>query len=503
LTSAALGVAVALAGCNTDSILSVGDKATRPLSEKMVKDIDSKNMDKESPILVRVFKEESELEVWKQNRSGQFALLKTYPICRWSGELGPKIKEGDRQAPEGFYSITPGQMNPNSQYYLSFDLGYPNAFDRAHGRTGAQLMVHGDCSSRGCYSMTDEQISEIYALGRDAFFGGQKSFQVQAYPFRMTAQNLAKHRDNPHMAFWKMLKKGNDHFEVSKLEPRVNVCEKHYVFDAESPTGRALSFNAAGKCPEFQMPEEIASAVNDKQRKDEHQTAELIRRGTPSAPIKTYADGGMNKVFVTAVRNNQIGVAPQESLFVTTAPGTIPATVRPPRIPELAGAPVVAGVAPASHPDGEVSPQQMAIADTASASKPAAKSNSMFGSLFSSKSADASADKKSEGPLDRVARLVGLGNKSTDTAAAAPPSTPKPKPAAKPATATANGAIRPKPASAEPVTTAQSSSPGVVTAAAIPPRAPAAQSAPTSSAMSGSAPVVPTGSFDSRWSAFR
>ena len=234
LVSAALGAAVALSGCNTDSIgvLPMSEKAARPLSDKMVKEIQSKNMDMESPILVRLFKEESELEVWKQDREGRFALLKTYPICRWSGELGPKVKEGDRQAPEGFYNITPGQMNPNSQYYLSFDLGYPNAFDRAYGRTGAQLMVHGDCSSRGCYSMTDEQISEIYALGRDSFFGGQKSFQVQAYPFRMTAQNLAKHRNNPHIAFWKMLKKGNDHFEVSKLEPKVNVCEKRYVFDA-------------------------------------------------------------------------------------------------------------------------------------------------------------------------------------------------------------------------------------------------------------------------------
>jgi hypothetical protein len=301
------------------------------------------------------------------------------------------------------------------------------------------------------------------------------------------------------MAFWKMLKKGNDHFEVSKLEPKVNVCEKRYVFDAESPTGRPLSFNPAGKCPEFQVPDEIASGVNDKQRKDEHQTAELIRRGTPTAPIKTYADGGMNKVFVAAVKNNQIGVAPQESLFVTTAPGTIPATVRPPRIPELAGAPVVAGVAPAAHPDGEVAPQQMAIADTTSASKPAAKSNSMFGSLFSS----SSADKKSEGPLDRVARLVGLGRKSAETPAVAPPPAPKPKPVAKPVSVAAHGAIRPKQASAEPVTTAQSPSPGVVTAAATAPRAPAVQVAPASTTMSGSAPVVPVGSFDSRWSAFR
>ena len=286
LASAALSAAIMLSGCNTDGVLPMSEKAARPLPAKLVADIETKNMDKEAPILVRLYKEESELEVWKQDRTGHFALLKTYPICRWSGELGPKIKEGDRQAPEGFYNITPGQMNPNSQYYLSFDLGYPNAFDRAHGRTGAQLMVHGDCSSRGCYSMTDEQISEIYALGRDSFFGGQKSFQVQAYPFRMTPKNLAKHRNNPHIAFWKMLKKGNDHFEVSRLEPKVNVCDKRYVFDAEAPAGlRALSFSPAGKCPVFEVPDEIANAVQEKQRKDEIQIADLSRRNTPLAPI--------------------------------------------------------------------------------------------------------------------------------------------------------------------------------------------------------------------------
>ncbi len=138
--------------------------------------------------------------------SGRFALLKIYPICRWSGELGPKTREGDRQAPEGFYTVTPGQMNPNSHYYLSFDIGYPNAYDRAYGRTGSNIMVHGDCSSRGCYAMTDEQISEIYALARESFLGNQQSFQVQAYPFRMTPPNMAKHRSNPNMPFWKMLK---------------------------------------------------------------------------------------------------------------------------------------------------------------------------------------------------------------------------------------------------------------------------------------------------------
>ena len=141
-------------------------------------------------------------------------------------------------------------MNPNSQYYLSFDLGYPNAFDRAHGRTGAQLMVHGDCSSRGCYSMTDEQISEIYALGRDSFFGGQKSFQVQAYPFRMTAQNIAKHRNNPHLAFWKMLKKGNDHFEVTQARAQGQCLRQALRVRRRSRrAARALSFSAAAQVP--------------------------------------------------------------------------------------------------------------------------------------------------------------------------------------------------------------------------------------------------------------
>ena len=131
-------------------------------------------MPKDSPILVRIFKEESELEVWKQDTTGRFALLKVYPICRWSGDLGPKVKEGDRQAPEGFYTITPGLMNPNSNYYLAINTGFPNAFDRANDRHGAFLMIHGDCSSRGCYAMTDEQIGEIYSLARESFLGGQQ-----------------------------------------------------------------------------------------------------------------------------------------------------------------------------------------------------------------------------------------------------------------------------------------------------------------------------------------
>ena len=480
----------------------MSEKAARPLSDKMVAEIKSKNMEMESPILIRLYKEESELEVWKQDRDGRFALLKTYPICRWSGELGPKIREGDRQAPEGFYNITPGQMNPNSQYYLSFDLGYPNAFDRSYGRTGAQLMVHGDCSSRGCYSMTDEQISEIYALGRDAFFGGQKSFQVQAYPFHMTAQNLARHRNNPNLAFWKMLKKGSDHFEVTHLEPKVHVCEKRYVFDAQSSNGHPLSFSPSAKCPAFQVSEEIASLVKDKEQKDEAQFAELSRRNIAMAPIKTGADGGMHPVFVEAVQKNQLGVAPQESTFLaSTAPGTIPPTVRPPRIPQLASAPVVVA-------SGETSPPAMAIADT-STSQSAAKSSSggLFSGWFSSKPDVKTAD-KSEGTIDRMARLVGLGKDSKSA-----PAKPKPtKQAAKPPTRVAShGTTHSKPADsaapakqAEAVPAKQADVWPLRTTEAQPPAAAApAQPKPASTALNGAAPVVPGGNFDSRWSGFR
>jgi murein L,D-transpeptidase YafK len=190
--------ALALGGCYSDEGYQIPAKAMKELSPEMLTLLDQKNMPKDSPILVRVFKEESELEVWKQDTTGRYALLKVYPICRWSGELGPKKVQGDRQAPEGFYPISPGLMNPNSNYYLAINTGFPNAYDKANNYTGAFLMIHGDCSSAGCYAMTDEQIGEIYSLAREAFLGGQKAFQVQAYPFRMTAANMARQRSEEH-----------------------------------------------------------------------------------------------------------------------------------------------------------------------------------------------------------------------------------------------------------------------------------------------------------------
>jgi murein L,D-transpeptidase YafK len=303
IASAALSGALALGGCFTEEGYELPTKAMKELSPQMLGLLDQKHMPKESPILVRLFKEESELEVWKQDTTGRYQILKVYPICRWSGDLGPKVHEGDRQAPEGFYSITPGLMNPNSNYYLAINTGFPNAYDRANGRDGAQLMIHGDCSSRGCYAMTDEQIGEIYSLAREAFLGGQPSFQIQAYPFRMTPANLAHHRTNPNMAFWKMLKVGNDHFEVSHLEPKVEVCDRHYVFDAAQPanSSKPLAFNPTGHCPAYVVTAEIAAPALEKSHADEAQFAALVKSNTSVAPIRTGLDGGMNRVFLSQV----------------------------------------------------------------------------------------------------------------------------------------------------------------------------------------------------------
>lgn len=266
-----------LAACQADEFSAGPNKANLPVSASLKRKMNDLNMSSTSPIMIRIFKEESQLEVWKQTRSGKYKLLEDFEICKWSGKLGPKFKEGDRQAPEGFYEITPALMNPNSSYHLAFNLGYPNRYDQSHGRTGSHLMVHGACSSRGCYAMTDEQVQDIYSLARDSFKGGQRSFQVQAYPFRMTPENMARHRDSDHLDFWKMLKTGYDHFEVANVPPKVTVCEKKYVFDATTLV-EGVPFRASAKCPEYQVSPRLASAVASKQKKDNTKFQQLAAR---------------------------------------------------------------------------------------------------------------------------------------------------------------------------------------------------------------------------------
>jgi murein L,D-transpeptidase YafK len=297
--AAAFAAALTPVTCLGEDSNPLPAKATKELPPELLSLLRQKKMPKHSPILVRIFKEEAELEVWKQDTTGHFQLLKIYPICRWSGDLGPKLHEGDRQAPEGFYTVTPELMNPNSNYYLAINTGFPNSFDKANNRGGSLLMIHGDCSSSGCFAMTDEQISEIYALARDSLLG-RPSFQVQAYPFRLTPANLARHRTNPQLDFWKMLKIGNDHFEATYLEPKVDVCDRRYVFDAQAPPNspNPLVFNPTGKCPAFVVNPKIARRALEKQRADEAEYAQLLKDDMPVAPIYSGLDGGMNEIFL-------------------------------------------------------------------------------------------------------------------------------------------------------------------------------------------------------------
>ena len=488
ITSAALAAGALLAGCNSDEIsLAQNAKANQPVSPKLVAEMSEKDMDLQSPILVRLFKQEAELEVWKQDRSGRFALLKTYPICRWSGDLGPKVREGDRQAPEGFYNISPAQMNPQSAYYLSFNTGYPNAYDRSLGHTGSELMVHGDCSSRGCYAMTDEQIAEIYSLGRESFFGGQRAFQFQAYPFRMTPVNMAKHRNNPNMPFWKMIKEGYDHFEVTRQEPKVDFCEKKYVFDAvKAPDAkRDPVFEASAKCPAYVIPDEVAQAVREKQEQEQAETAKLVANGTPVARLNTGIDGGMNKVFASKLQNGSTGLSEGGegqglSLVMARAPGTIPPTVNPPRGPVTSpDEPLAASLAPAAAPATRMA--------SAAPSQPEAQSDGFFSNL---------------------ARKVGLSGAIAETTATAGPATQSP--AAKPKTVVAKrNDAPPRPEASipkgKPETTKQ--------AAARPPLKPTVSDSPTAAAaaappanggvVAGSQPIVQANSFESRFSAVK
>jgi murein L,D-transpeptidase YafK len=224
----------------------------QPLTAETVSLLGKKGMNPAAPIFVRIFKEESELEVWKMRDDGRFYHFKTYPICNWSGELGPKQVQGDKQAPEGFYTISQTQMNPNSKYHLAFNLGYPNAYDQSLGRTGESLMVHGKCKSVGCYAMTDALAEEIYGLARDALRSGQTSFQVHAFPFRMTQEKLDRFKTTKWYAFWSTLKQGYDYFEVNRVPPSVAVCEKRYVVNAVAMTDQPI--DPAGRCPRFEKP---------------------------------------------------------------------------------------------------------------------------------------------------------------------------------------------------------------------------------------------------------
>ncbi|WP_020181089.1 murein L,D-transpeptidase family protein [Methylopila sp. M107] len=223
----AILVALALSACSTSRQVKVKTGEVSIQTVSMMKRLD---MPRTAPILVRVFKEEAVLEVWKQEANGRYGLLRSYEICRFSGKLGPKIRRGDKQAPEGFYEVGKRGLNPWSRNHLAFNIGFPNAYDASLGRTGDSIMVHGGCKSVGCYAMTHRRVNEIYALVREALQSGQEFVPFQAFPFRMTEANMARHADNPNMPFWETLKPGYDALETTRVPLRVAACPGRYRY---------------------------------------------------------------------------------------------------------------------------------------------------------------------------------------------------------------------------------------------------------------------------------
>ena len=252
LSRVGLAVAAAILAAGCSQVVET-PAAMKPLSVEAMHLLGAKGMTIGAPIFIRIFKEESELEIWKARDDGHYYHFKTYPICTWSGDLGPKEIEGDRQAPEGFYRVTAKQMNPNSKYYLAFNLGFPNSFDQSLNRTGNSVMVHGNCRSAGCYAMTDALMEEIYGIAREAFNGGQESFYVHAFPFHMTEANMKRHKGDKWIRFWKRLKEGYDYFETTRQPPEIAVCNHNYLVNAKF-TNELARVAADAPCPAFVRP---------------------------------------------------------------------------------------------------------------------------------------------------------------------------------------------------------------------------------------------------------
>jgi murein L,D-transpeptidase YafK len=356
-----------VAGCDDSYLDQSSGRSQQPISSATLAKMEALDTTPSSPTLIRTYKKEAELEIWKMKSNGEYALLKAYPMCRWSGQLGPKKREGDMQVPEGFYTIAPGQMNPNSHYYLAFNVGYPNAYDRAYGRTGGNVMVHGVCSSAGCFSMTDEQVADIYAIARDSFAGGQREIQLQSYPFHMTAENMVKFRLDPNIDFWKNLKDGSDHFEVTKNEPSVLVCGKHYVFDATAKD----EVSGSEPCPALKRDPNVEAQVAEKENEDEAKVAEFAATGVK--PIRlVYADGGQNPAF-TGYKDvsdpEALASGPQEIVLNDRAK-SVSAVVK-----------VAAADADKKRAVSEPSAAQVGPTTVAAASAPASQSGGMLGGV--------------------------------------------------------------------------------------------------------------------------
>ena len=263
-----------------------GTAASMDLGQRLA----AKGMRAGNPVMIRIFKAEFQLELWLR-KDDRFELFATYPICTWSGKLGPKLQEGDKQAPEGFYMVTIDQIRRTGRWPRALNIGFPNAFDKAYARTGSLILVHGGCTSKGCYAMTDPVMDEIYELTEQALRQGQVAVHVHSFPFRMTDANLEANASNPWMQFWMNLKPAYDLFERTRVPPTVGVCNKRYlVVDGDAASGTCIDDGSDG----FPMPSLEAEGDGEK--------AVKARRGASKTQSRRTVGRNARKAYAAARR---------------------------------------------------------------------------------------------------------------------------------------------------------------------------------------------------------
>ncbi len=289
------------------------------LEERLAK----RGLPEDAAMLIRIFKAELQLEVWINRDGGaRYALFASYPICYWSGTLGPKLKEGDRQAPEGFYTVTLPQANPNgARWPKALDIGFPNTFDTLHARSGSYILIHGGCASIGCFAMTNGVNKELHTLAMRALDAGQAYVPIYVFPFRMTVENLARYETPALSPFWRNLKEGYDLFERTRRPLRISVCGSRYDFEASDPWDGANPGPIA-VCPRTQtLLEELAQITSH--------VAEEARPSPSEAKLQLALAGSQ---LETLARGNLVERGPNSMTQLAPkyyVPGAIPALMRP------------------------------------------------------------------------------------------------------------------------------------------------------------------------------
>jgi murein L,D-transpeptidase YafK len=206
-----------------------------------------------APVFLRVYKQSSEVELWVQ-QGPRYALFKTYSICRWSGGLGPKMVQGDRQAPEGLYHITAPDLVVNRRWHRAMRLNYPNAFDVVNGRTGYGIYIHGKCRSVGCFAINDDNVEEVYEIVRAALSNGQVRIPVLSLPFRFSSINSLVNEPFVFGEFWRELRRADFLFNRDRLPPSASLCDGNYYFSGRRGDWRGRYVRLPRGCRPLEKP---------------------------------------------------------------------------------------------------------------------------------------------------------------------------------------------------------------------------------------------------------